>query len=182
MTRTILLAALLWPATALTAVHEVQIVNFDYQPQNVVIAPGDTVRWINDGGSHNVQADDGSFGNGAISSALWTYEFTFDEAGVNPYYCTAHGARGGIGMAGTVTVEGATEPTFAINEGLAGAWYEPATSGQGFFFDIDAELTIFTGAWFTWTDTIGEHDWLTFLDTSYEGDTAVAEFFRNDGG
>jgi plastocyanin len=33
------------------------------------------------------------------------FSFTFTQAGVFAYFCELHGNRGGIGMAGSVTVE-----------------------------------------------------------------------------
>ena len=58
-------AGLALAATAAqAATHEVQVISFRFQPDNLVIAPGDTVRWRNMGGDHNVVADDESFTSG----------------------------------------------------------------------------------------------------------------------
>ena len=77
----------------------------DFTPREVTINPGETVTWKNDGGSHNVKFDDGSFeqpANGDTSA--WTVQRTFSSPGTFRYYCEDHGAAGGVGMAGTVTV------------------------------------------------------------------------------
>src|SRR6478752_5746288 len=81
-----------------------------FSPSNLTIQAGDTVTFRNAGGFHNVVADDGSFqcsnnckgtGNpsgGAPNSSEWSQTLTFANAGVVPYYCTAHGALGGHGF------------------------------------------------------------------------------------
>ena len=86
-------------------------------PQTVTINPGDTVTFINRGGTHNAVADDGSFrcalgcdgdghnGNGHASSANWTASVTFDKPGTVGYFCEIHGAPG-MGMYGTIIVTG----------------------------------------------------------------------------
>ena len=42
--------------------------------------------------------------SGNIADGPRTYSFTFTTAGVYHYHCENHGQAGGIGMAGTVTV------------------------------------------------------------------------------
>jgi plastocyanin len=78
-----------------------------YSPSIVFIQPGDTVTWRYAGGGlpHNVQADDNSYGN-PLSSQPWTFSHVFPGVGVSRYYCTAHGAPGGVGMSGQVVVGG----------------------------------------------------------------------------
>jgi plastocyanin len=78
----------------------------------VTINVGDTVTFRNNGGNHNVAADDGSFrcangcdgqgGNGNPSTATWSFTRTFNEAGVVGYNCETHQA---VGMVGTITVQ-----------------------------------------------------------------------------
>ncbi len=109
----VLLAAAGWPS-AQAATVDVTTSGNAFVPPTVTIQAGDSVRWTNGGGTHNVHADDDSFrcadgcsgegGNGAPSSALWTFTRTFDDPATIPYYCEVHGAPGGIGMAGVVTV------------------------------------------------------------------------------
>ena len=78
-----------------------------YSPSVVFIEPGDTVTWTYAGGPmpHNVRADDNSYGN-PLSTSPWTFSHTFPVATQSRYYCTAHGAPGGLGMAGIVIVGG----------------------------------------------------------------------------
>lgn len=76
---------------------------FSFEPAELTIQIGDTVTWTNDGGLHNVVADDDSFTSGPPSSDLWVYSHTFNVGGVYPYNCAVHVDQG---MTGTVTVEG----------------------------------------------------------------------------
>ncbi len=89
-----------------------------FSPQTLTIDPGDSVTFINKGGSHNAVADDGSFrcargcdgdghgGNGAASNSLWIASLTFNTPGKIGYFCEVHGAPG-EGMFGTIIVRGA---------------------------------------------------------------------------
>lgn len=164
------------------ATHEVDVVNFAFLPAELVIQPGDTVRWRNMGGSHNVLADDGSFSNGPPSSAAWVYEVTFDEPGSWGYYCSLHGGPNGLGMAGTVVVEGeAPAPVFVIDEGVSGSWFDPGSPGQGILLEASAEFAVLSLAWFTWTTEGAGYDWLTGSG-GFEGGTATLTLFRSSGG
>lgn len=68
-----------------------------------------------------------------------------------------------------------------IDEKLSGAWYDPATAGQGIFLDISTEINMFFGGWFTWTDTPGEIDWMT-LQGGFDGTVATLQIYRSSGG
>jgi plastocyanin len=181
-----LLAAALAAGAVQAATHDVSVVNFAFSPRNLTIEAGDTVRWTNEGGVHNVVADDGSFGND-LSSAGWVFTVTFDEAGAFPYFCEAHGGPDGAGMSGRITVQGAPppppppDPVFVINEGVAGSWYNPATSGQGILLEASTSAGVLTLAWFTWTTEGGGYDWLTGAG-GFEGGTATVDLVRTTGG
>ena len=85
-------------------------------------------------------------------------------------------------------------PVFQINPGLSGAWFNPATSGQGWLIDVierETGLEFFV-AWFTYDvnppaadelDGFGsrQHRWFT-ASGSVSGDTALLEIFLNSGG
>ena len=161
------------------ATHEVTASNGSgFQPSQIVIQPGDTVRWRNTGGRHNVRADDGSFGN-SPSNTAWVYEVTFDTPGDFRYYCEPHGTPGGGGMSGKVTVE-EPQAAFLVNEGVAGSWFNPATSGQGILLDASDEAGVLAMAWFTWTGD-GGYDWLTGSG-GFEGNVAAITLVRSSGG
>ena len=78
--------------------------NFAFEPKEVTIAPGTTVEWNDELGRHNVTADDGSFKSDTMVAGA-KFEHKFDAAGAFPYYCSFHGAKNGVGMAGKVTVK-----------------------------------------------------------------------------
>lgn len=74
-------------------------------PETVTVNLGDSVTWTNAGGFHNVHFDDDSFDEPPfVQLPPWTVSRTFAEEGSFGYYCEAHGAVGGIGMAGAVDV------------------------------------------------------------------------------
>lgn len=82
----------------------VAIVDSAFEPVELTVAAGTTVVWNQEGSApHTVTADDGAFDSGTLNTGD-TFEFTFEEPGEYPYYCTFHGAAGGEGMAGTVVV------------------------------------------------------------------------------
>jgi plastocyanin len=90
---------------ALAADQAVRARDNSFDPRAVTINVGEKVTWRNEGIFHNVKFDDGSFEQPADPSSLpWTAERTFDQPGEFRYYCEAHGARGGAGMAGSVRV------------------------------------------------------------------------------
>lgn len=105
----LLAAAAASPARAANVNIEVSS-NF-FLPGNVTIQAGDTVTWRNDGGVHNVNADDGSFrcaqgcddtgGNGNATGGLWTATRTFNQPGTIGYHCQVHG----FAMRGTIVVQ-----------------------------------------------------------------------------
>lgn len=88
--------------------HNVAISGFTFSPSQLTINVGDIVRWTNDGGLHNVVADDNSFTSGDPSTSTWVYEHTFNSPGSNPYHCAIHGGTGGTGMSGVITVQSAS--------------------------------------------------------------------------
>ena len=81
-----------------------------FEPANVEIDLGDTVTFSNAGGTHNVRWDDGSVVEQPADpdSGSWSFERTFDQPGVHRYFCELHGAEGGVGMSGRVTVRDAS--------------------------------------------------------------------------
>jgi halocyanin-like protein len=89
---------------------------FAFAPATVWIDPGTTVQfeWTGQGGAHNVVSNSGpaSLDSGdTVSESGVNYEFTFEEGGINTYYCNPHqaaGMKGGIAVGDdveTTTVE-----------------------------------------------------------------------------
>ena len=138
---------------------------FRFNPSVITINVGDTVTFMNDGGFHNVVADDGSFrcargcdgqgGNGAPSDDNWTAQVRFDHAGTFGFHCANHES---FGMAGTVTVRAATvAPTIAGN--LSGAWYNAAQSGHGFLVEVLPNNQLLA-IWFVYSPDGTRQNWI----------------------
>lgn len=85
--------------------------DFRFEPREVTVSTGETVRWVWDAGGHNVKPDD------VPSESEWTgspggrtethgegfeYEHAFEVAGTYGYVCVPHES---FGMTGTVYVE-----------------------------------------------------------------------------
>lgn len=80
-----------------------------------------------------------------------------------------------------------------FNAGLNGAWFNPATSGQGLLVDVLPEIRLVFVAWFTYDlqrpeggsePRIGDegHRWLTAYGTYEEGDNSVILSIQNSTG
>lgn len=79
--------------------EKVQIVEFTYEPDPVVVQAGGKVTWQNeDTAPHTATADDGSFDTGTIDKGKLG-SATFKEAGTFTYFCEIHPT-----MHGTVEV------------------------------------------------------------------------------
>jgi plastocyanin len=115
------LALLAGPARA-QVVHDVDVGPFfDFEPADVVIDVGDTVRWTWVGGLHDVKSGaggivDGIFDSGPAVVGPKTFQVTFDQAflAANPvaghvygYFCAIHVS---FGMEGSVTVNAPAAP------------------------------------------------------------------------
>lgn len=76
-----------------------------FLPSSITIPAGATIVWMEMGLlDHNaVAAEDGSFQSPLLRKGD-SFEHTFSEPGVYPYYCALHGSRDGKGMAGTIIV------------------------------------------------------------------------------
>lgn len=82
----------------------VQIKDSEFQPKEIKVKAGTTITWTNnDGASHTVTADDGSFESPTLGKGK-TFSRKFEQPGTFPYYCAFHGGMGGDGMSGTVVV------------------------------------------------------------------------------
>jgi hypothetical protein len=82
--------------------------------------------------------------------------------------------------------------TFEINPGLSDAWYNPLTSGQGFFITVFPDLNAVSLAWFTYdtefppadaSSNLGDpgHRWLVAVGP-FEGNRAVLDISVVSGG
>ena len=110
-----------------------------FEPRNLTVRAGTTVRWANTGQRpHTVTADNGAFDSGNLDPGA-NFSFTFNRAGTYAYFCEYHGSRGGQGMAGTITVtaaqaaapaQPAAQPA-APSRGQPSTLPDTGTSGSG---------------------------------------------------
>jgi plastocyanin len=86
----------------------VSLAGSQFAPQNLMVPVGTTVTWTwDESDQHSVTSDTGVFDSGVLSSAtppFPSFPWTFTTPGTFPYHCQIHGAPGGIGMSGTITV------------------------------------------------------------------------------
>lgn len=81
---------------------------------------------------------------------------------------------------------GVTAAQQPINEGLRGSWYNPATSGQGLFIDVDEVRQFLFIAWFTYApdaevdDGIEAQRWYT-AQGNYSGDSGSIKLYETTG-
>jgi plastocyanin len=87
------------------------VVDLDYDPRELVVEAGTTIRWTNVGDlPHTVTDRDGAFDSDLMLTDQ-TYQRTFDSVGAYEYFCTLH-----PNMVGTVTVVEAG--TAAVSAGV----------------------------------------------------------------
>jgi plastocyanin len=140
-----------------------------FSPRSVNANVGDTITFVNGGGTHNVAADDGSFrcadgcdgsgGNGSPSGASWSSTVTITSAMAGRsigFHCEVHGS---MGMTGSIVVAGGGGGTtnVPITPGFTGAWYDPTQSGHGILIEVLANNQ-FLAWWFTFTPD-GQQAW-----------------------
>jgi plastocyanin len=180
-------------AAAAAAVHDVMVGNNFFSPNDLTIMAGDTVRWTNHAGVHDVTADDFSWGSPTSNS--FVYSHTFNSSGDVFYHCTVHSSPGqniNTSMNGRIHITGPDIPGFVINTGLSDAWFNPSTNGQGFFIIVWEDIQTIFLSWFTYdterppedvTAILGEpgHRWLT-AQGPYSGDTATLTAYVTSGG
>ncbi|HEY1719944.1 MAG TPA: cupredoxin domain-containing protein [Magnetospirillaceae bacterium] len=91
--------AFAWHVQADDTPPQVIIKTFKYGPQNVTVAAGTTVTWINkDPEAHTVVDKNGKFRSSALDTDD-TFTFTFTEPGTYNFFCSLHPQ-----MTGMVTV------------------------------------------------------------------------------
>jgi plastocyanin len=106
----VLIAGTFGGGAAQAAEHPVTVSSNVFAPADLTVAVGDTVRWTNTGGSHNVKFDDGSFEDPPMVSAmLWSTTRAFSAAGEFGYICELHGPPNGD-MAGIIRVTAGSTP------------------------------------------------------------------------
>lgn len=75
---------------AAPTIHRVEITSFHFKPERLVIAPGDTVEWVNlDIAPHTATADDGSWDTETLRKNE-SGNITYAAAGKQTYFCKFH--------------------------------------------------------------------------------------------
>ncbi len=121
------------------ATFTVAVLDDFFSPETLTVDVGDTVRWRNAAGIHNVfscmvgesgcTADANEvFISGIPFPGIWSYSYTFTSPGDNPYVCQSHAPF----MTGEVTVLAGVACSALIDDGgdCSGA---PAPLGQGYW-------------------------------------------------
>lgn len=91
-----------------------------------------------------------------------------------------------------VAANGILNLPFQMNAGLNDAWYNPVTSGQGFFITVFPELNVVSLAWFTYDTELPAnesaanlgspgHRWMTAIGT-INGNTSIMNIEFTSGG
>ena len=104
------------PAAPTAARYEVIVRDFEFDPDLIGIASGDTVCWIWESGSHTTtsgsssdpQHNPGALWSSPINSTTTEFCYVFDSPGLYNYFCIPHES---LGMNGAVAVD---EPTTGL--------------------------------------------------------------------
>ena len=92
------------PENLISGEAEVFVEDSNYRLKVIDVTVGTTVTWVyNAGLPHTVTSDENLFNSGTMAEGE-TFSFTFEEAGVFPYFCRFHGSPGGGGMSGIINV------------------------------------------------------------------------------
>jgi len=109
-----------------------------WSPSTLTISVGDTVTWVSNGGSHNVNGTTAtfslnpeSFGN-SVSSSAWTYQHIFTITGSYDFQCDVHA---GSGMTGTIIVASSTG--ILNTETLNNVSYYPNPTSKEIIIELD---------------------------------------------
>ena len=88
--------------------HTVEVRDFDYYPENIVVGAGETIRFVWTGQIPHTVTSDAITGPVVFNSGLLgegaTFDLVINDAGEHPFFCIPHGGPGGIGMSGSITV------------------------------------------------------------------------------
>jgi len=170
-----------WAAGAAT--HEVEMRNTAFNPANLTIPQGDTVRWTqrdflaHTSTSGEAPIPDGLWDSGNLTAVGQTFSFTFVSAGVYPYFCIPHS----FSMTGTVTVQAVANnpPTVQITSPTNNASFT-APANVTISADADdadgsvAQVEFFDGAVSLGTDAIAPYEVTAELGVGSHQLTAVA--------
>jgi plastocyanin len=142
-------------------VHEVQQIGLTFEPADITVLPGDTVRWIWTGGGHTVTSGsdctyDETYFDAPLNGDNPIFEWTVPDelTGTLDYFCRPHC---GLDMVGTITVDAPCigdldgDDTVGVTDLLEllaawGAGGGPADLNGDGAVDV-ADLLLLLGAW-----------------------------------
>ena len=91
----------------------VSIRDYFFDPANITVAPGTTVKWVNEGNAtHTVTANDRSFDSGRLNPGQ-SFTHTFEGSGTFSYFCEIHPsmtASVSVNTSGGGQQQGQTQP------------------------------------------------------------------------
>jgi len=77
-------------ATVAKKEMKVSIVNFAFTPEEITIAPGESITWTNDDGApHGLEYNDGAPGTNFLLPGA-SFSRRFDQSGTYDYSCSIH--------------------------------------------------------------------------------------------
>jgi plastocyanin len=136
---------LLASSMALAETWDVTVGNNFFDPNDLTIQVGDTVRWTNQSGrTHDVTADDATFAS--VTSSSFTYTRTFNSIAEILYHCSVHSVPGldiNSFMNGRINVVEATGSAELAVQGVDAAGGEYAT---GELLTVDVAINNSGGA------------------------------------
>ncbi len=125
-----------------------------FEPADITIERGTTVRWVWEGDNHNVVVDsqpDGADWQGTpggeeeFYNAGYEYSHTFETVGIYDYYCTPHQSAGEVGSIEVVEAGTTTTPETTSSAGTTTDDDGTTTDAADSATDADAESVPFRG-------------------------------------
>jgi hypothetical protein len=86
-----------------------------------------------------------------------------------------------MGLNSIPAIANAEEAPMLVNLGVSGGWYEPATSGQGFVFELIASNNQLAAYWFTYPSDGGAREWYLAVG-DINGDSAELVIYQTANG
>ena len=117
--------------------HQIVASGMTWSPSTFIVYSGDTVTWVSNSGSHNVNGTTAtfsfnpeSFGN-SVSNSPWTYQHVFTNIGAYDFQCDVHA---GSGMMGNFYV---ISPTYISSETQNNVTFYPNPTSKQITIELD---------------------------------------------
>lgn len=140
----VIAALLAAPLAALGASSRtVEFLADSYRPKTISVEVGTTIIFLNTSAlPHTATADDGSFDTGMVGVGA-SKSITLTKTGTIAFHCQFHGAAGGVGQSGTITVtaaSGTPAPTAKAGVGFSNGTSYPAPPSSATLPDLPEGL------------------------------------------